>query len=125
MKYDLKNCKNGEAGVYPTTVDISVNDGIITFFFECEKCEFFVPFTGYNKIHSAGDSCEILIGSDPERKVYYEIEISAKGELMIARMTYRIEESRLTESFFSIPCKMQSNIYKITTDQIVPPMINR
>ena len=30
MKYDLKNCKNGEAGVYPTTVDISVNDGIIT-----------------------------------------------------------------------------------------------
>ena len=88
MKYELKNCKNGEAGVYPTTVDISVKDGIITFFFECENCKFFVPFTGYNKIHSAGDSCEILIGSDPERKVYYEIEISAKGELMIAKMTY-------------------------------------
>ena len=87
MKYELKNCKNGEAGVYPTTVDISVKDGIITFFFECENCEFFCPFTGYNKIHSAGDSCEILIGSDPERKVYYEIEISAKGELMIAEMT--------------------------------------
>ena len=87
MRYELKNCKNGEAGVYPTTVDISVKDGVITFYFECENCEFFCPFTGYNKIHSAGDSCEILIGSDPERKVYYEIEISAKGELMIAEMT--------------------------------------
>ncbi len=87
MRYELRNCRNGEAAVYPTTVDITEEGGILTFHFKAEHTSFYCPHEGYNKIHSEGDACEVLIGSDPSRRVYYEIEISAKGELMLARMT--------------------------------------
>ncbi len=87
MRYELKNCRNGEPAVYHTTVDISETDEILTFRFEAEHTAYYCPYDGYNKIHSEGDACEVLIGSDPARKVYYEIEISAQGDLMLARMT--------------------------------------
>lgn len=86
MLYNLKNCRDGSAATYNTTVDISENNGILTFKFEAENTSFYCPHSGYNKIHSEGDACEVLIGSDPERKVYYEIEISPKNDLMVAEM---------------------------------------
>ncbi len=88
MVYQLKNCRTGEAGTYPTSVEITEKDGELTFLFTAEHSAFYCPCPGYNGIHSRGDACEILIGSDPNRKEYYEIEISSKNELMIAKMIY-------------------------------------
>lgn len=53
--------------LYRTTVDITKKDGRLTFVFEAENSQYFCPRSGYNEIHSVGDACEILIGSDPER----------------------------------------------------------
>ncbi len=86
MLYELKNCRDGSQGTYRTTVDISENNGIVTFKFDAVNTSFYCPHSGYNKIHSEGDACEVLIGSDPERKTYYEIEISPKNDLMVAEM---------------------------------------
>ncbi len=88
MIYELKNCRDGSTATYPSTVEITEKNEILTFRFEAFCTSFYCPHKGYNKIHSEGDACEILIGSDPERKVYYEIEISAEGDLMLAQMTY-------------------------------------
>ena len=87
MLYSLKNCRNGESAVYPTTVEITEKDNILTFRFTAAHSSFYCPHEGYNKIHSEGDACEVLIGSDPARKTYFEIEISANGDLMLAEMT--------------------------------------
>ena len=86
MLYELKNCRDGSPATYRTTVDITEKDNIITFAFTAEHSSFYCPHQGYNQIHSEGDACEILIGSDPERKVYYEIELSPNGDLMLAEM---------------------------------------
>ena len=86
MRYELKNCRDGSPATYRTTVEITECDNLLTFRFEAEHSSFYCPHEGYNAIHSEGDACEILIGSDPDRRVYYEIEISAKGDLMLARM---------------------------------------
>ncbi len=88
MIYELKNCRNGDAAPYKTTVDISENNGRLRFYFVCEHTEYYCPYTEYNKIHSEGDACEVLIGTDPKRKVYYEMEVSAKGGLMLAEMVH-------------------------------------
>lgn len=86
MLYELKNCRDGSSATYKTTVDISEKDGVLTFIFDADNTSFYCPHSGYNKIHSEGDACEVLIGSDPERKVYYEIEISPDNDLMVAKM---------------------------------------
>ncbi len=88
MIYELKDCRTGNAAAYKTTVEITENNGILRFFFDAKHTAFYCPYSEYNKIHSEGDACEVLIGSDPDRKVYYEIEISANGDLMLAKMTY-------------------------------------
>lgn len=86
MFYNLKNCRDGSKATYKTTVDISESNGIVTFKFDAENTSFYCPHSGYNKIHSEGDACEVLIGSDPQRKTYYEIEINPNNELMVAKM---------------------------------------
>ncbi len=88
MQYELKNCRDGSPATYRTTVDITEREGVVTFRFDAAHSSFYCPYADYNKIHSEGDACEVLIGSDPERREYYEIEISADGVLMLARMTY-------------------------------------
>ena len=87
MIYELKNCKNGEPACYKTTVEITEKDGVVKFAFHAETTEYFCPHDCYNGIHSEGDACEILIGTDPERRTYYEMEIGAHGLLMLAKMT--------------------------------------
>ena len=86
MLYELKNCRDGSDATYKTTVDIRENNGILTFKFCAEHTEFYCPHHNYNDIHSEGDACEVLIGSDPERKFYYEIEISPENKVMCALM---------------------------------------
>ncbi|MBQ8685063.1 MAG: hypothetical protein IJ514_02685 [Clostridia bacterium] len=92
MSYELKDCCTGAAETErKTTVGITEKDGILTFVFTAENCKFYCPFKEYNSLHSKGDACEILIGTDPARRVYYEIEVSADNGLMIAKMTYQGE----------------------------------
>lgn len=88
MSYKLKNCRDGGEAVYNTTVDITERDGVLTFRFDAEHSQYYCCGEKYNDIHSAGDACEVLIGSDGERRVYYEIEISPAGQLMLAKITY-------------------------------------
>ena len=88
MIYNLKNCRNGNDAVYNTTVDISLDGTVATFIFVAENSEYFCPYHNYNDIHSAGDACEILIGTDPNREYYYEIEISPENKQMVAKMKY-------------------------------------
>ncbi len=87
MKFKLRNCIDGQAAIYETELEITENGGMLTFVFNAENSESFCCEPGYNNIHSLGDVCEILIGTDPERRVYYEIEINPIGDLMIAKMT--------------------------------------
>jgi hypothetical protein len=87
MLYELKNCRTGEPHPYKTTVDMTENEGMLTFVFECDHSAFNCPYHDYNDIHSCGDAVEILIGSDKNRRVYYEIELSSEGVLMVAEMT--------------------------------------
>ena len=94
MIYQLKDCRTAKEEIArKTTVEITEKDGMLTFVFTAENCEYYCPYTEYNKIHSDGDVCEILIGTDPNRKVYYEIEISPHNGLMLAKMTYGGEDA--------------------------------
>ena len=92
MVYNLKNCRDASPATYDTTVEISSVNGRLYFKFVAKNSQCFCPFHNYNDIHSAGDACELLIGTDPQRKRYYEIEISPENKQMIARMTYCGEE---------------------------------
>ena len=88
MVYSLKNCRDGSKATYETTVEIKETDGRLYFKFVAKNSQYYCPYHNYNDIHSEGDACELLIGTDPERKQYYEIEISPENKLMIALMTY-------------------------------------
>jgi hypothetical protein len=92
MKYPLRDCATGKFDEeIKTSFSVSEKDGILTFVFEAENSGGYCPFKHYNDIHSKGDACELLIGSDPERRVYYEIEVSAQNVLMICKMQYNGE----------------------------------
>lgn len=88
MEYLLKNNIDGSPAVYKTTLRISEENQNINFVFAAEHSRFYCPNNHYNGIHSCGDAVEILIGTDPERKVYYEIEVNPDNEIMLAKMTY-------------------------------------
>ncbi len=116
MLYELKNCRDGSAATYKTTVDIAVNEGVVKFTFDCETTKFYCPHSGYNKIHSEGDACEVLIGSDPERKVYYEIEISPENDLMVAEMVnHGFDENNepVLDIHFVEDCFVEGEVKKI------------
>ena len=88
MRYELVNCTDGKAAPRKTELEIELSGGVVTFTYTAHESELFCCDPGYNNIHSLGDVCEILIGTDPERKSYYEIEINPIGDLMIANMHY-------------------------------------
>lgn len=84
----LKNCENGEKAVYDTDFTVTSDEKTISFSFVCKNSKRFCAYEGYNKFHCDGDVCEIFIGSDEERKTYYEIEISPCGDLFLGKITY-------------------------------------
>ncbi len=88
MEYLLKNNRDGSPAVYETTVGIVETKENIVFTFNAKHSRFYCPNNFYNGIHSCGDAVEILIGTDQNRRVYYEIEVNPEGEIMLARMTY-------------------------------------
>ena len=121
MKFELKNCADGAAAVYKTSLEISENEGVLTFIFDAEHSEGYCCEPGYNNIHSLGDVCEILIGTDPKRSIYYEIEINPIGDLMIAEMTNRgvdkdgrpmLDINFVPESFISAKTEKTKNGYR-------------
>ena len=89
MKFELKNCIDASKAIYKTTFELKEDGEKLTFIFDCFNSSLFCCAPGYNNIHSLGDVCEILIGTDSERKIYYEIEINPLGDLMIAKMKNR------------------------------------
>ncbi len=125
MRYELRDCTTGEIDESrKTTVDISVEKGVATFVFTCKNCQYYCPYRGYNDIHSVGDAVEILIGTDKNRKVYYEIELSPLNGQMLAQMTYKGEEDGgkkilldidfVKESFVKSSVLIQENGYVAT-----------
>lgn len=87
MKYLLKNNRDGAASVYRTTVEASQDERNIYFNFVAEHSNYYCPYHNYNDIHSCGDAVEILIGIDPARKTYYELEVNPDNSKMLAKMT--------------------------------------
>ena len=87
MKYLLKNNRNGAAAVYETTVDVSQDERYIYFDFVAKHSDYYCPYGNYNDIHSCGDAVEVLIGTDPSRKTYYELEVNPDNAKMLAKMT--------------------------------------
>ena len=87
MKYLLKNNRDGAASVYRTTVEVSQDERNIYFNFVAEHSNYYCPYHNYNDIHSCGDAVEILIGIDPARKIYYELEVNPDNSKMLAKMT--------------------------------------
>lgn len=43
MLYQLKKCRDGSHSIYRTTVDITENNGVVSFKFEAENTTFFCP----------------------------------------------------------------------------------
>ncbi|MBQ8374357.1 MAG: hypothetical protein IJX98_02140 [Clostridia bacterium] len=126
--YLLKNNRTGEEAVYKTELEISEKNGILNFRFIAENSQYYCPEKGYNGIHARGDACEILIGSDPERKVYYEIEISPKNEVLLAKMEYcgitEAGKARLNIGFVK-DCFLQSKVELTETGYIVEVSFNK
>ncbi len=87
MKYLLKNNRNGAAAVYETTVDVSQDERYIYFDFVAKHSDYYCQYGNYNDIHSCGDAVEVLIGTDPARKTYYELEVNPDNAVMLAKMT--------------------------------------
>lgn len=87
MKYLLRNNRDGTAAVYETTVDVSQDEQYVYFDFVAEHSSCYCPYANYNDIHSCGDAVELLIGTDPTRKTYYELEVNPKNAKMLAKMT--------------------------------------
>ena len=94
MGYLLKNCRTGGKTIYTTELDIREDESNYIFTFIAENSQCYCPYSKYNSIHSEGDACEILIGTDRERKVYYEIEINPNGTLMLAKMKYACRDGK-------------------------------
>lgn len=87
MKYLLKNNRDGTPAVYKTTLCVSQDERYIYFDFVAEHSDYYCPYGKYNDIHSCGDAVEVLIGTDPTRKTYYELEVNPNNVKMLARMT--------------------------------------
>ena len=89
MKMKLRETESAGEAEYLTYVTVTEKDGRVTFDFECEHTSYFCPYEGkYNELHCEGDVCEVFIGSDPERREYYEMEISPKNDLFLAKIRY-------------------------------------
>ena len=110
MKYDLKNCKNGEPGVYPTTVDISVKDGIITFFFECENCKKRFPVTGDQAPNSLTHKREFKVNEQSIFLTYYDCPNCGKRHFVQIDDATSLEELKsVTSEFIKLTAMRKKN----------------
>lgn len=114
MTYTLKDCRTGKEAIYLTTLSIAEEKDTLFFRFEAHHSTFNCPFLGYNGAHSSGDACEILIGSDPNRNEYFEIEISPNNDLMIGKVQYCNEDENgpIIKVNLIDDCFVQSSVKK-------------
>ena len=122
MIYQLKNCRNGKKARYYTTVEILEKEDRLTFKFVADHSKYNCPHRGYNGLHYEGDVCEIFIGTDPNRKVYYEIEITPLNDLFIAKITYKGRDKKkkpILEVDFVEENFIQSNVILTETGYVV------
>ena len=91
MLYEMKNCCDGTNAVYYTSVEVSEKNGIFTFVFTAENSKYYCPYKGHNEKHFEGDVCEIFIGSNENRNLYYEIEVNPNNDTFLALIEYRGE----------------------------------
>ena len=82
----LLNSRNGSKLDFLTTVAISETETQYVFSFFAENSKFYCPYENYNEDHWEGDVCEIFIGDRRDLSHYYEIEVSPKGGLFLARI---------------------------------------
>ena len=127
MVYYLKNNENGNPACYETALEITKQGDIVTFKFTANHSERYCAFSGYNKLHCFGDACEIFIGNDDDRKTYYEIEISPKNELMLAKMIYVGERENgepIIKIQFIKDCFLKSSVELIENGYIATITLN-
>ena len=78
-------------------------DNVLTFKFEAFNSRYNCPHRGYNGLHYEGDVCEIFIGTDANRKSYYEIEVSPLNDIFLAKITYKGTKDG-DEPFVNVEC---------------------
>lgn len=127
MEYILKNNVDGSKACYTTKLAVSENEKTIKITFDCGNSQFYCSRKTYNGIHSLGDAVEILIGTDPNRREYYEIEVSPENKIMLAKMTYLGRSSRgriklnidfvkKEDCFVKSTCERNDNSYFVTVE---------
>ena len=89
MIHQLKKSSTGEVACYNTTLEISEKDNVLTFKFVAENSKYYCPYNYYNAPHYEGDVCEVFIGTDPNKEVYYEVEITPSNEIFLSKITYK------------------------------------
>ncbi len=83
----LLDCRTGGSAAYPTTLEILEREDRLIFRFTAYHAAFFCPYDGYNESHYTGDVCEIFLEVAPN--CYYEIELTPRGGLFLARIHWQ------------------------------------
>ena len=100
MVYELKNSLNGEKAPYKTTVEFIEEGDNLIINFACENSTYFCPHTGkYNAFHCLGDVCEVFIGNDKNKEVYYEMQISPNNDVFLGKIT-NLKGNAFEQGFF-------------------------
>ena len=89
MIHQLRNSTDGAEACYKTTLEITENGSSLTFRFVAVNSKYNCPYRTYNAPHYKGDVCEVFIGTAPDKKVYYEVEITPMNDLFLAKITYQ------------------------------------
>ena len=86
MKLTLKDNRTGEEAVYKTTVEVTIDDKYLNFFFDCKSSKFYSAYEGYNTNIYEGDVCEAFVCTDGSRQIYYEIEVAPNNSVFFKRI---------------------------------------
>lgn len=86
MKLALKDNRTGEEAVYKTTVEVTLDDKYINFFFDCKTSKLYSAYEGFNTNLYEGDVCEAFICTDGSRQIYYEIEVAPNNSVFFMRV---------------------------------------
>ena len=94
MKYVLKDNRTGGEAIYKTTVEVTIDDKYINFYFDAKTSKLYSAYEGYNTNIYEGDVCEAFICTDGSRNIYYEIEISPNNSIFFKRVENYGDDNR-------------------------------
>ncbi len=89
MDYQLRNCRTGEKAVYRVLLRTFEEAKRLHFCFTVEHSHCYCPHDGYNEDHFEGDVCEVFIGPGAAPRIYYEMEVTPRGDLFLAQITWQ------------------------------------